>query len=126
MTKRIPALLMALAFALALGSAREAYAVPGCSECQSMCQYDCFLNGTTCFQFSASCDGGGGWCDWTCTGNGGSGYSACSCPSGSPIFRKRPVRELSSMRSEAQVSRYVPAAAPSRKTALDRRALLCP
>ena len=127
MTRRIPVFLMVVAFALILGSAREAYGAGSCSECRSICEYDCFQRNSTCFQATASCDGGGGggWCDWQCT-NGQYHYTACGCPSGSPIFRKFPVNPASTRTGETKDSRQGQPAEWSSQPSPALRAVPCP
>lgn len=83
--------LMVAAFVLVLAPVRGAMAIESCSMCQSDCDYFCSVfNGTSCFQAVADC--GTGTCSFVCTGNDPGHWSYCGCPSGSPVFRKRPTK----------------------------------
>ena len=89
MRRTILKYLVVAAFVLALAPMRGAMAIESCSMCQSDCDYYCtIVHGTSCFQAAADC--GTGTCSFVCTGDDPGHWSYCGCPSGSPIFRKRP------------------------------------
>ncbi len=90
MRRRIPIYLMAAALLLMLAPARGAMAIESCSLCQSDCDYYCGIQGKSCFQAAADC--GTSTCSFVCTGDDPGHWSYCGCPTGSPIFRKRPIK----------------------------------
>ena len=101
MRRRIPIVLMAVAFVMLLAPMQQAMAVESCSYCQSNCEYYCAINGLACFQSVADC--GTGTCNFQCS-VGGWHWGNCGCPTGSPIFRKKPIQPAPTSMSSMSIT----------------------